>query len=321
MSYKSDQYKNAVKFKASFKDIEEDGYILNVNGKPYRHFLKKRYLNLWEIIRSGDLGALAYFGKDGKEKDGMWHTNDYENNPKTIPEGNMLSSHVSCVNHLFLLRKNQDYATAILKNIDSRIVEAQIVDDVYIEFEVMGGKNQNPLGEKEQGILHGKKWKRQRGAFSTSIDALMIGKKNNGKNILVLIEWKYTEDGKKKFTPSSNHATYKKLLCNENCPINVHKNIEELLSEPYYQPMRQTLLGWKMVELSEYNCDEYIHLHIIPNGNDIFRNNLINWKNLLSDIQKYKVLSPEELLLPLRNNQSLKGFSDYLSLRYLEKYI
>jgi hypothetical protein len=32
------------------------------------------------------------------------------------------------------------------------------------------------------------------------------------------------------------------------------------------------------------------------------------------------VFSPEELLLPLRNNSNTKAFFDYLEVRYLEKY-
>jgi hypothetical protein len=237
----------------------------------------------------------------------------------------MLSSQVACVNHLFSLRKYQKLITALLKEIDDRIVESQFIDDGYIEFEVMGGKNQNPLGEKESGKLqNGKEWMRKRGAFSTSIDALMIGKKGKefgGKNILILIEWKYTEKGEESFYDSENHSVYKELLQHQDCPIIVHDDIKKLFYEPYYQPMRQTLLGWKMVELKEYGCDEYIHLHIIPRGNDIFKNNLANWEKLLKNNKKYKVLSPEELLQPIYKNEVVKWLFKYLYNRYIEKYI
>jgi hypothetical protein len=83
----------------------------------------------------------------------------------------------------------------------------------------------------------------------------------------------------------------------------------------------------------DYICDEYINLHIIPKGNkkiqEITSPNLksvgkemsIVWKKLLKEPFRYKLLSPEELLLPLYNNQDLKDFFEYLEERYLEKYI
>jgi len=342
MSYKSDQYKNATKFKAGLQDSEEDDYVLMVEGNPFYHFFKKTWLNLWENIQED---ALKYFAQKGI----TWHTNNMENNQETVPEGDMLSSQISCVNHLFLLRKKEEYATAILKNIDKRIVSAEIVrdgygDDGYIEFEFWGTKeNHNPLNEKEEGYIRGKYWKRQRGSFSTSVDAVMVGKKIDGNNLLILLEWKFTEDYTKNygdrniFKPkkTSNSKSYDKLLGGRNSPIDTShlKFFEDLYYEPFYQLMRQTLLGWKMIETNELGCNEYVHLHIIPKENlkiqEITSSNLKLgnknmsdvWKNLLKEPFKYKLLSPEELLLPLRNNQNFKDFFDYLNRRYLEKNI
>lgn len=265
--------------------------------------LKNRYLNLLERIKDD---AIAYFEKNDIE----WHK-DAAEEPKKGPEGHLLSSNIACINHLFFLRQCPDLVTLILKNIDPRIINAERIDDGYIEFEKMGGIEQNPLGEVNDG--NGRK----RGYKSTSIDALMVGKKDNGKNILLLIEWKYTEKGEKSYRPSQNHSVYKKLLRNENCPINLPENIDKLLCEPYYQPMRQTLLGWKMVELKEYDSDEYIHLHIIPRDNIEMRKNLV-WDNLLkSQYQKrYKVISPDDLFNPLINLQDIKSYIEYLKFRY-----
>ena len=339
MSFKSEQYNNAVKFKENFQDDEENRYILTVKGKPYKHFFKKTYLNLWENIRKD---ALDYFSAKGIS----WHTNTMENNPKTIPEGDMLSSQVSCINHLFLLRKNMDYATAILKNvgkiIDKKIISAELVcdgygNDGYVEFESWGTKeNNNPLKEKS--------FERERGKKSTSVDAVMVGKQENGNNILVLIEWKYKEDytenydGKDKCRyvakDSYHDSIYTPLLEHPDCPIKINdfeRPYLPLYYDPFYQLMRQTLLGWKMAKY--YCCDEYIHLHIIPKGNikiqEITSPNLKSidkdmssvWKSLLKEPFRYKLFTPEELLFPLKNNQDLKGFFDYLKVRYLEKYI
>jgi hypothetical protein len=297
-------------------------------------------LNLWEDIRTD---ALDYFSTKGIP----WHSNSMENNRETVPEGDMLSSQVSCVNHLFLLRKNQDYASTILKNIDKRIISAEIVrdgygNDGYIEFESWGSKeNNNPLNEKSPN--------RKRGEKSTSIDAVMVGKKDNGKNILVLIEWKFTEDYTKNYDGKDKckyvderekyggrpYHEYHLLFSDKNCPIQPIDNFKDLYYEPFYQLMRQTLWGWKMTDANEMGCNEYIHLHIFPKENkkftEITSQNLKSkgeymsdvWENLLkaSFKKKYKALSPEELLFPLSNDKNLKNYFEYLKLRYLENYI
>jgi len=233
------------------QDNEETNYILVVKGKPYKHFFKKTYLNLWENIRED---ALDYFSVKGIH----WHKNTMENNPETIPEGDMLSSQISCVNHLFLLRKNRGYATTVLKNvgniIDKKIISAEIVcdgygDDGYVEFESWGTKgNNNPLNEKSL--------ERKRGEKSTSVDAVMVGKKDDGNNILILIEWKYKEDytenydskDKCKYVAKDDYHNniYTPLLEHSDCPININdfeKPYLPLYYEPFYQLMRQTLLG------------------------------------------------------------------------------
>lgn len=362
MSYKSDQYQNAVKFKESLQDNEENEYIVtNKKGDQCEHFFKKTELNLWESIRAD---ALRYFSA----KKITWHINPIEKNPETIPQGDMLSSQISCVNHLFLLRKNQAYATAILKKIDSRIVSAEIVcdgygDDGYIEFESWGTKeNNNPLNEKSS--------KRKRGEKSTSVDAIMIGKKADGRTILFLIEWKYTEDDrdrdkcryvyingkeynrptykdcihsneckkgidcKYRATDKNEYHTYHKYFDDDKCPIKKDAEFEKTFIkfyfEPFYQLSRQTLWAWKVAK--EFDCDEYIHLHIIPKENLKFRTIKLEskscelsdvWRNLLKEPCRYKVLAPEEFLYPLyqlRKEYNLEEYFKYLYERYIEKY-
>ncbi len=106
-----------------------------------------------------------------------------------------------------------------------------------------------------------------RGANATAVDAAMIGRKPSGSNVLVLIEWKYTEayGEQDKYIPA-RYEIYDPLLADEQSPISV-EDFNALYYEPFYQLMRQTLLGWKMVQHREYNCDEWIHLHVIPEGN------------------------------------------------------
>jgi hypothetical protein len=329
--YNSDR--NEYKDKEIWKNLRFKKHILKVVDKPVKwqgyellYYFEDPSLNLSGEIRKE---ALDYFRDNKKswwkiaEKDLSkyeWLSDNELSNE--FPTGNMLSSQVSCINHLFILRKDQNLVTTVLQNIGQKIgrtiVAAEIIDDGYIEFEKMEGKNENPLNEGPN---------RKEGSKSTSIDAMMVGRKNDGKNILVLIEWKYTETYENqdcKFFPDYEpHQGYKKMLQNEDCPIKAQKDIMSLFYNPYYQLMRQTLLGWKMVKLNEYGCDEYINLHIIPQENYILRKNIVtpmDWKNTLKDPRKYIVLSPEELLHPLRKEQSLKGHFKYLYNRYIEKY-
>ena len=41
----------------------------------------------------------------------------------------------------------------------------------------------------------------------------------------------------------------------------------KFLIEPFYQLMRQTLLAWQLTVENHIIADDYIHLHIIQNGN------------------------------------------------------
>ena len=170
-----------------------------------------------------------------------------------LPTGHLLSSQVACVNHLYWLRANQPAATQLLRGISEEFEQAEVVDDGFVEFEVIGEKNY--LGERSH----------TRGANATSIDAVMVARKKSGDKSLVMIEWKYTESypiGDSKYIPA-RAKIYDPLLDEPDCPIQVEKP-EILYYEPFYQLMRQTLLGWQMVKAGEYGCSDYLHLHVIP---------------------------------------------------------
>ncbi|MHA2024144.1 MAG: PGN_0703 family putative restriction endonuclease [Candidatus Thorarchaeota archaeon] len=289
-------------------DIREDvfrdpGEGVYRDSKP--EVLKNASLNLWEGIRED---AFNYFEK--------YQISWWAGGVGKRVTGHLLSSQVACLNHLYFLRQRKDVATAILRNICPEIIEAVVVDDGLVEFEVIG--SQNFLGERSHST---------RGAFGTSIDAVMVGKKQDGMNILVMIEWKYTEDPKKKDEYKPARAkVYDPLLAESDCPIQVQK-FESLYYEPFYQLMRQTLLGWKMVQSHEYNCDEYIHLHIIPSENKQLKEKVTSpnlegdtmseaWCNVLRDPSRYQVITPEDFLLPIKKCQDTIAILSYLNRRY-----
>jgi hypothetical protein len=286
------------------------------NGISYPFVLQNPSLNLWEGIRQN---ALAYF----KNNNIPWWMSTPE-----IPTGHLLSSQIACVNPLFYLRHNQGLATKVLQNIDSRIVSAVEMDypdtdTGYVAFEIVG-KN-NYLGERQH----------TRGEYATSVDAVMVGRKSDGKNILVLIEWKYTEyyEAGKSLYIQARSDIYNPLLRATDSPFKEivynSKPFEPLYYEPFYELMRQTLLGWKMTDAQEYNCDEYIHLYIVPNDNsELLLNNTsqglngttVNeaWQNVLRNPNLFKIISPETLLEPIRNEPNTHEFFNYLTRRYWE---
>ena len=114
----------------------------------------------------------------------------------------------------------------------------------------------------------GKRKALTRGALCTSIDAMMVGEQLSGKRKLFLIEWKYTEtygvssksEGK---SGKRRVDAYRDLLNSKECPI-VGPDFDGLYYEPFYQLMRQTLLGWQMTIRKEYGCNDWVHLHVIP---------------------------------------------------------
>jgi len=284
------------------------------NGNNYPFVLQNPSLNLWGEIRDN---ALGYFLKNNIP----WWMSTSE-----IPTGHLLSSQIACINHLYYLRNQKDFATKILKNIDDRIICAEKItypdtDYGYVAFEIVG--KENYLGERQH----------TRGANATSVDAVMIGKMSNGENILILIEWKYTEYyevGKSLYIPA-RYKIYNPLLEAKDSPFKtiIHngKPFEPLYYEPFYELMRQTLLGWKMVDALEYNCVEYIHLYIVPDENtDLLLNNTsqglvgnnINeaWKNILKNPNLFKIMSPKKFLEPLKNEPNTEAFFEYLRKRY-----
>lgn len=313
MKYKEAQRQHHVEIRDALFHDDGFGYY----KKQLRPFvLQNSLLNLWEGIRED---SLAYFKR---YKIGWWDSG-------VIPTGHLLSSQISCVNHLFYLRQREDMATAILQTVDPRIVKALKVDSGFVEFEKVGKKK---LGKEKQHT---------RGANCTSIDAMMLGLREDNTKVLVLIEWKYTEEYLSKSSKVKEKGgetrleAYRELLADKNCPIE-HKPVEDLYFEPFYQLMRQTLLGWQMVGNNEYDASDYLHLDIIPKDNLELRNVVTSkgligktvheaWLNALKPEakQKYRMLSNEEFMKPIFNADvtdkfETRALKKYLNIRYFK---
>ncbi len=301
MSYREDERKRVIEIRDELFRDPGGGFYSNIE----REFvLQNPTLNLWAGIRED---VIKYFERN--------HIAWWMGDEKNEPTGHLLSSQVACLNHLYFLRQREDVATALLRGVSTKIDQAVTVDGGYVEFEAIGNKNY--LNERSH----------TRGANSTSVDAIMVGRKNDGSNILVLIEWKYTEEYREEneYIPE-RYNIYNKLLEEKDCPIKTD-DFESLYYEPFYQLMRQTLLGWKMVQAGEYQCDEYIHVHVIPEGNTELRDRVTSpglngsimseaWKSVLKDPFRYMVMTPEEFLRPALGCPDTHSIAGYLEKRY-----
>lgn len=303
------------------------------NKKPYDFVLKEvfRQENLFQSIA---VEAIKYFKFN---KIGWWKGKD------SLPTNHMLSSQVSCVNHLFWLMKNEKAATEVLKGIDPEFIAIPFPktensdEENYVEFEYDGfnltkNNGKNIIGEKRLS----------RGATSTSVDAAMLAQKGEQK-ILVFIEWKYVEkySGKVETTNATyknQRSIYQNLLAMNESPIIMNlliendksdydKGYEKFSIEPFYQLMRQTLLAWRLAGKDSIIADDYIHIHVIPNGNDQLLkgktspiisdgiNICEGWKTYLKTPNKYRHIDPK-CLIEASANKFNRKLSEYLSDRY-----
>ncbi len=281
-------------------------------NKAKRNFvLIKPDKNLWHKIRSN---AKKYF----KDNSIVWWSGGTE------PSGHLLSSQISCVNHLFFLRDDKQAALRFLQNIDENFVEVCAdFEDGYIGFEVVSKKSHIGEGENQT-----------RGANCTSVDAMMSGILKNGKKIQVLIEWKYTEYYNKECKADGSSGKtrqnrYNKLIEAKDSPIDCKIPIENLYYEPVYQIMRQTLLAWQMVKhkKDELQADDWLHIDVIPETNlhiryhvnspDMLQTGIEDaWKDLLKKPEKYMVINPQKLLKPFLFDKKYTSLINYLNKRY-----
>lgn len=311
MNYRKSERKKALRIRDEFFKDPGNGEHLKIK---YPFVLENAEKNLWTKIRKE---AIKYFA-DNKI---VWWPGSEE------PSGHLLSSHVSCVNHLFFLRNDKDAALKVLQNLKTDFAEVcPDFENGYIGFEVVSKHSYlvEVAEEKEQ----------TRGANCTSQDVMMTGKLKNGKKIQVLIEWKYTELYSKadKSVASSGETRknrYNALIEEKDSPIKRTVSINNLYYEPFYQIMRQTLLAWQMTKnkTNELKADDWLHFDVILENNLNLRyrvpaSGLIQtgieeaWKSQLKELEKYNVITPQKLLKPLIFDNNYRSLITYLNKRY-----
>jgi hypothetical protein len=303
-----------VTFGGTFMGKERDFVLINCNDNFYQPILPE---------------VLSYF----KENKISWWRG-------VKPIGHILSSQIACLNHLFAIRNDKNEVLKIAQNISEDFVDVlKIETDVkpaYISFEAVSETDY--LNECKDESLP------TRGSHCTSIDALIVAKHKNGKKILIPIEWKYTEhydntdkstedrDGEAKGTEGKGKERLERYsdLITKSEQLSLKKENYRnsvYFFEPFYQLMRQTLWAEQMIKHADkeiVKADDFLHVHVIPSENkDLLDKNYkcsgkgmeITWRECLQEQNKYRIISPNDLLKGINENLIL-----YLSDRYGMEY-
>ena len=228
-------------------------------------------MNLYPSIREA---AIEYFRKNGI---GWWKSHDAIN----VPTGHMLSSQISCVNHLFPFMKEEETPALllVLNSIQHKYQFTRIIPNPLDKTDCNGNvcfefvwKNRSLLGERTE----------KRGAMCTSIDAVIYAETTDCKRVLIPIEWKYVETYEHKRAPQVSIDRY---------PSRIHSNSNILLP-----------------------VDDYLHINVIPNGNSELRKNISSYAQGLKDASKFIVIDPKQLMCPIKDTHS--DLYNYLDARY-----
>lgn len=309
MRYRNSQYKRAKKLIEEQKIFNSDEGNGKFKNKHYDFVLSDCNNNLYRPIQDN---VLDYFQNNNI----TWWNGKLTNHT--------LSSQVACLNHLFPIRENKFSVLSIVKNFYPDIVDVLLIptdqyNPAYIQFEAVS--NCDHLNEKYSS----------RGRNCTSIDALIYGKTKDDENIIIAIEWKYTESYSNENKALGKSGSIRKNrytdLINKSKQLRTH-NHNAFYYEPFYQLMRQTLWAEQMIANSDdeiIKADDYIHIHVIPKENKellektyvpINKNMEDTWRFLIKDQSKYKILTPEELFEPICSHPEHDNLIKYLQERY-----
>jgi hypothetical protein len=310
MIFKTDQRERGMKLiREGFFDGDPGGGVFL--AKPYPFVLQNGLLNLYPAIRDG---AIEYFKLN---KVHWW--------PESSPTGHVLSSQIACLNHLFPIRESKGAALSLLKSVSDDFVDVLPIKESmqgFISFEAVGG-DVNFLNEKRN----------TRGRNCTSVDALIIAVKNDGRRFLIPIEWKHVEKySNKDQAKDEKYGEARKRRYEGLIRDSRYLNGNALSwygCEPFYQLARQTLWAEQILKNKPegFGADDYLHLHVIPDGNAQLLNKTYpcsgknmeaTWRSCLADPSKYVVISPEKLWSrqDVNADKGMEQLRNYLKKRY-----
>ena len=280
------------------KIVQNKGYF---DGKKRDFVLQNGKDNLIGMIQDD---CLKYF----EQKKIIWWG---ENKSNHLPSGHLVSSQIQCLNHLFALRKDDAAVKAIIEKATGLKIKEIYPspldkDGGFISFEFVY-KNKTLLNEKYE----------TRGAKCTSVDALVYVQTIDNQNMLIPIEWKYTETYQGKEADEESLIRYPKLI---DSASNLKKWEDLYKADPYYELMRQSLLMEQIIKQKDINritAVDFRHIMVIPNAHTELKN-AIEGKYIptLKDKSKFRIIDPQDFLSPLKGNDDYKELLTYLETRY-----
>lgn len=146
----------------------------------------------------------------------------------------------------------------------------------------------------------------KRGANATATDAAFAYRDADGKVVLVLIEWKYTESYSGMLEESGNETRkkrYEKIYQSPNGPIKKEKGLDitDFFWNPFYQLLRQQMMAFHVEKNRDIigngidiKIDKAMVLHLSPEKNEILhkiRNEKIKVLGKKHDDDVFKVFT------------------------------
>lgn len=250
----------------------------------------------------------------------------------------MLSSQVSCLNHLFFIKHDAKAVLSLINGLKGVPVKFKNVLNIgcdkgwdnYIAFEVAASAD----------YLHEKELKR--GEFCTSLDAVIYALDENDERWIFPIEWKYTESypredlsmGEKGKVRLSRYCNIQEdNLIGNSCQLKPLADYKGSIyfQEPFYQLMRQTLLAERICcnKDDRYTpAKHFIHIHVCPSANKELLYGEYNdvtdkegmetaWRSMLKDQSLYHLVDPKEFMQPIA--ETYPELYAYLNTRYWQQ--
>ena len=186
------------------------------------------------------------------------------------PSNHLLSSQVQCVNALAQMVHEPD---RLLRSFAGPLGTAEVLEvepGRCLTFEYIGP--QDWFGEVPSG-------QRVRGAHCTSVDAAFLHRTVDGLTELVLLEWKYTEQYRRRRPDPVKDAVrwerYGNAWADPSGPITDALPFVDVLDEPLYQLVRQQLLAYRLEEERVLGADRVRVVHVSPAGNEAYAGSLL----------------------------------------------
>ena len=264
----SNYYNIAVKQQAKFRNTSSTISDEGRSWEPHKHILATdcEEENLYPALR-GDDGARKFFGERGIS----WHHGGAPGG--SGPTRNLASSQVACINFFLPLCVIPGALTAVMRAIDDDVKDIVSIYDEgresLVEFEWIG------LCKSLEGGT-------RRGQYDTSVDSFMIAETDKGLRAY-LMEWKYTEkggdgdymgEGRQGEVRWPRYATTYSSRCSSFGTANGVVPMNELLYEPFYQLMRNRLLGDRMVKMRELDVSDAKVIVVVPKENTTYREHI-----------------------------------------------